>query len=233
MAHWFTRAGGRLDGHSDASGRPKGADQAGRAPDTAGDARPGGQGHQTRYVDLGPAADDAAAAGLLVVLPGRGYHPDKPLLSVATQLAVDRGWRVRQVWWSAPAEADAAWAGAELAAAIGDADVPVRLLAKSLASLAAPAAAQAAYPACWLTPLLEQAEVIDAIAANQAHQLLVGGTADGMWVSEIAETLVTSAPHTEMLELPGADHSLAVKGNKNATASAHAEFVRAFGGWLG
>ena len=41
------------------------------------------------------------------------------------------------------------------------------------------------------------------------------------------------AARAELLELPRADHSLNVRGNKNATASAHAEFIRAFGRWLG
>ena len=37
----------------------------------------------------------------------------------------------------------------------------------------------------------------------------------------------------EVLELPDANHSLVVKGRRNATASAHAAFVRALGRWLG
>ena len=186
----------------------------------------------TRYVDLGPSRDET---GLLVVLPGRGYHPDKPLLAIATQLAVDLGWRVRQVWWQAPESADVDWAGAELAAAVVDYDDggPVRLLAKSLASLAAPAAAQAAYPSCWLTPLLGRADMVEGIGANPAAQLLVGGTADDLWDTAVAATLGTRAARAELLELPRADHSLNVRGNKNATASAHAEFIRASGRWLG
>jgi hypothetical protein len=181
----------------------------------------------TRHVDLGPSRDET---GLLVVLPGRDYHPDKPLLAVATQLAVDLGWRVRQVWWQAPDDVDADWAGAELVDAVGDYDDgPVRLLAKSLASLAAPAAAQAAYPSCWLTPLLDRDDVVGGIRANRASQLLAGGTADDLWDSAVAASLTDRA---EVLELPGANHSLEVKGNRNATASAHAEFIRAFGRWL-
>jgi hypothetical protein len=189
--------------------------------------------HATRYVDLGPERDETEtepATGLLVVLPGRGYHPDKPLLKVATQLAVDLGWRVRQVWWRAPDEVSADWAGAELDAAVGEHDGPVRLLAKSLASLAAPRAARAAYPSCWLTPLLGRADVVEGIAANPAAQLLVGGTADDLWDTAVAERL--RGRRTEVVELPGADHALNLTGNKNATASAHAEFIRAFGRWL-
>lgn len=178
----------------------------------------------SRYVDLGPSRDEA---GLLVVLPGRGYHPDKPLLAVAAEAAVDLRWRVRQVWWEAPEDASPAWAEAELAAAVQAYDGPVRVLAKSIGSFAAPAAATSSYPACWLTPLLGQPAVVDGIRANPAPQVVVGGAADRLWDSVVAATLPG-----ELLELPDADHSLVVKGRRNATASAHAAFVRALAGWL-
>jgi hypothetical protein len=181
----------------------------------------------SRHVDLGPTRDEA---GLLVVLPGRGYHPDRPLLAVASQVAVDLGWLVRQVWWRAPRDVSPQWAGEEMAAAVAGYDGPVRVLAKSLASLAAPSAASSSYLCCWLTPLLGEAAVVEGIRANPAAQLLVGGTADSLWDSAVAHQL--AGERTEVLELPGADHSLEVKGRGNATASAHAEFVRAFGRWL-
>lgn len=179
----------------------------------------------SRYVDLGPSRDET---GLLVVLPGRGYHPDKPLLAVAAQVAVDLRWRVRQVWWEAPDDASPAWAERELAAAVQEYDGPIRVLAKSIGSFAAPAVAASSYPACWLTPLLGQPAIVDGIRANPAAQLVVGGTADSLWDSAVAATLPG-----EVLELPGANHSLVVKGRRNATASAHAEFVRALTRWLG
>lgn len=179
----------------------------------------------SEYVDLGPSRDET---GLLVVLPGRGYHPDKPLLAVATQVAVDLGWRVRQVWWKAPDEVSPAWAERELATAVQEYDGPIRVLAKSIGSFVAPAVAASLYPACWLTPLLGQPTVVAGIGANPAAQLVVGGTADSLWDSAVAGTLPG-----EVLELPDANHSLVVKGRRNATASAHAEFVRALTRWLG
>lgn len=228
MRRWFRRAGGRSDGHSSASEPARDEARAGRSAADPGDARSPDRGSPTRYVDLGPAADDPAAKGLLVVLPGRGYHPDKPLLAVATQVAVDRGWRVRQVWWHASDDADEAWAGAELRSAAQGSEGAVRVLGKSLGSRAAPAAAVASYPSCWLTPLLQLPPVVEGIRANPASQLLVGGSADEAWNRTIADELPG-----EVVELPGADHSLNVRGDKNATATAHAEFVRAFGAWLG
>jgi len=186
----------------------------------------------TRYVDLGPEAADAR--GLLVVVPGQGYHPDKPLLSVAAAAAVDAGWRVRQIWWRPPASVTAAWAGEELSSAVADAEVgelPIRVLAKSLGSLTAPVAAAEAYPSCWLTPLLRRPDVVEGIRANPASQLLVGGTADEHWDSALARALPG-----EVVGLPRADHSLTVTGGwraRQATAGAHAAFIRAFTAWLG
>ena len=52
-----------------------------------------------RYVDL-PA--DGTPVGLCVVLPGRAYTPDGPLLFFAAQVALAHGWDVRQVWWDVP-----------------------------------------------------------------------------------------------------------------------------------
>ena len=40
--------------------------------------------------------------GRCLVLPGRQYTPDGPLLFFAAQAALMRGWDVRQVWWEAP-----------------------------------------------------------------------------------------------------------------------------------
>ncbi len=53
----------------------------------------------SRYVDY-PA--DGTSVGRCVVLPGRQYTADGPLLFFATQTALARDWDVRQVWWEAP-----------------------------------------------------------------------------------------------------------------------------------
>ena len=60
--------------------------------------------------------------GRCLVLPGRQYTPDGPLLFFAAQAALMRGWDVRQVWWEAPergGDADEiAWVGDQLDAAL-------------------------------------------------------------------------------------------------------------------
>jgi hypothetical protein len=61
----------------------------------------------TRYVDL-PV--EGTSVGRCVVLPGTRYTPDGPVLFFAAQVALGRGWEVRQVWWDVPELGlDAAW----------------------------------------------------------------------------------------------------------------------------
>ena len=143
-----------------------------------------------------------------VVLPGSGYSPAHPLLYYAGAILAHQGWSVQEVWWQTPefASADAAaqWVHQHAAAAL-DAEHATRLMliGKSLGSLAAPVAAERELPAVWLTPLLTNSAVVDALAATRAPTLLIGGAADRLWDSAAAAGL----PHPS-LEIPGADHSL-------------------------
>lgn len=106
----------------------------------------------TRYVDH---AADGNRVGRCIVLPGRRYTPDGPMLFFAAQVALMRGWDVRQVWWEVPqfdsAVDEGAWVGAQLEAAVDGDPGHVLVVAKSLGTLAAPAAASRGYDAAWLT----------------------------------------------------------------------------------
>jgi hypothetical protein len=125
--------------------------------------------------------------GLGVVLPGRGYPPAAPGLAYAGYVLRAAGWRVRDVWWDPPAndslslEGEVEWVGDQLASATLGFAGPVLVVGKSLGTYGARLAAERAYPAIWLTPVLTLVEVVDAIRANPARQLLVGGTADRLW----------------------------------------------------
>ena len=100
------------------------------------------------------------------------------------------------------------------------------LLAKSLGTYAAPLAAERGLAAVWLTPLLQVACCADAIAANPAPQLLVGGTADDIaWEPDVARHL--AARGCDLLEVPGADHALMVPGDVVRGVEAHVEVIRA------
>ena len=122
--------------------------------------------------------------GTGVVLPGRGYPPAAPGCAYAGYVLRAAGWRVRDVWWDPPANAslsiddEVAWVGDQLASATAGVAGPVLVVGKSLGTYGARLAAERSYPAIWLTPVLTEPALVDAIRANPARQLLVGGTDD-------------------------------------------------------
>ncbi|MEV6602446.1 hypothetical protein AB0M36_37195 [Actinoplanes sp. NPDC051346] len=63
-------------------------------------------------------------------------------------------------------------------------------------------------PVIWLTPVLTDGSVVEAITANPAPQLLVGGTGARFGVPRAA-----LATGRQVLEIPEADHSLRVPGS--------------------
>jgi hypothetical protein len=161
----------------------------------------------------------APGAPVATLLPGRGYGPQAPLLYYARLVLRSRGWAVRTVHWERvpgldPADhaAVAALAAELLATADPERDVVV---AKSLGSLALPAAAERGVPGIWLTPLLGIEGVRRAAARAGAAALLVGGTADPYWDGAAA-----AATGAAVFEVPGADHSLERPGDLDGTLAA-------------
>jgi predicted alpha/beta-hydrolase family hydrolase len=160
-----------------------------------------------------PAGDPVGTA---LLVPGRGYPPQAPLLFFTGIALLQHGWRVEHHWWDPPAhesdERTAAWVRGEVDGAL-PADRRTLLVGKSLGTWAAPLAAERQLPAIWLTPILGVPVVAEAIATNPAPQLLVGGTADE-------------------LEIPDADHVLMRPADVVAGAAAHVDVARAVDGWL-
>lgn len=152
------------------------------------------------------------ASPVALVLPGRRYTPDHPLLWFAAAVARDLGWQVESVSWGSVAVTD------DDVLAIGRAAIE-RLpqgsvvIAKSLGTVLIPDAAAAGVPGIWLTPLFDRAALHDAVAST-TPMLLVGGLADESWDSAAAH-----ASGHEVVELPGGDHLLEVEGD--AVASTH------------
>jgi hypothetical protein len=172
--------------------------------------------------------------GTAVVVPGRGYPPVAPLTFFAGFALLQHGWSVRQVWWDPPAhesdEQTAAWVRSQVEPAL-PAGGRVLLVAKSLGTYAAPLAAERGYQAVWLTPVLQVPLLVEAIAANPARQLLVGGTADDIaWDREIARDL--AARGCDVLEVPGADHAMMAPGDVVRGVEAHVEVIRALDSFL-
>lgn len=181
----------------------------------------------TRYVDL---AADGTPVGRCIVLPGSKYTPDGPMLFFAAQVALMRGWDVRQVWWEVPrfgSDAEqVAWVGSELDAAVDGYAGRVMVVAKSLGTLAAPVAAARGYDAAWLTPLLTESDVAEPLLSYPAAQFVVIGSSDPCLRHDVLDALPG-----ERLVVPG-DHILRVPGDPAAMVASHDRFLRSFDAWL-
>jgi hypothetical protein len=171
-------------------------------------------------------------SGLVVLLPGGGYTCEMPLLWFAGQVAAHHGWRVRAVAWEPTDAWRDAEVGRELEAAIGGHAGPVRVIAKSLGTFAAPFACDHGIDAIWLTPLLQIRAITDAMAHHPGRQLLIGGTGDvGRWDSRVAASLAAEDGGAELLEIAGADHSLLVE-EPVRSAEIQVDVVRAIDRWF-
>ena len=141
------------------------------------------------------------------MLPGGGYTVDHPALFWACQVLVQVGWEVTTMRWDAGGITDAECRsfverGAQLLdAEAGDGQTLV--LAKSLGSYAAAWASDRGYPAIWLTPVMTDPFVADALSHYAAPSLLIGGTTDRLWANPSGRP-----SHQTVLELAEVDHAL-------------------------
>lgn len=158
-----------------------------------------------------PTRFDGAPDRVAVVVPGVGYSPARPLLHFARGALLQHGWTVQELWWQIPdgfsqftPDDRIAWVERQVTQAIDAEAGACRLLVgKSLGSLACGIAAERDIAAAWLTPLLTIDRVARALQRAQAPTLLIGGSADKLWDSRIAESL-----RHDVLEVPSADHAL-------------------------
>ena len=152
-----------------------------------------------------------------LLIPGRGYTAQAPLLAYTTELLTRAGFEVRAISWQPPAGLSLEESGDWVRDRVGPLiDGHTRLLVgKSLGSLAAPLAAEHDLPAIWLTPLLAHPDVDDALDRATTRFLLVGGTADPSWDGPAARRLTS-----DVVEIEDADHSLMVPGPLARSADA-------------
>jgi hypothetical protein len=150
-----------------------------------------------------------------VVLPGVRYFSQAPLLWFAREAAQARGWSVVEVDERAPAgEEPFGWMREQAKRALDAADAGLTVaVGKSLGSIAATLVTG---PAVWLTPLLTEPEIVEALGATDAPTLLVGSRADPTW----GDGTVPDNPALEVLELDGLDHSLQLSGDPLASLDA-------------
>jgi hypothetical protein len=185
-----------------------------------------------RPIDLGPGEallHEGDAGRCAVVLPGIAYFSQAPLLWFAREAAQARGWSVLELTERAPREENPfAWMRERAARALAAAEAEtVAVIGKSLASVAAPLVSERRLPAVWLTPLLNRAEVIEALEAASAPTLLVGSPADPTW----GHGRVPGGP--EVLELQDLDHSLQIEGDPVASLHVLRAVTDRIGGFLG
>lgn len=151
-----------------------------------------------------------------VLVPGRGYDTRGPLFAYVGEALRRLGFDVHEVTWQPPRDLGvdraAGWVAEQVRPVLADGDL---LVGKSLGSLAAPLAADLGLRSVWLTPLLNNPDVVEALGRAGAPCLLVGGTADPSWDGEVARRL---SPH--VLEVPEADHSMLVPGPLARSAEA-------------
>jgi predicted alpha/beta-hydrolase family hydrolase len=104
----------------------------------------------------------------------------------------------------------------------------VVVIGKSLASLLAAEISDRNLPAAWLTPPLTEPAMIQALTRVRSPALLLGGTADPMWQSDV----IPDNPALHVVELPGVDHALQVAGDPYASLDALRQMTEALTAWL-
>ncbi len=145
-----------------------------------------------------------------VLLPGKVYPITAPVLWFASEALHAAGWSVLGIddayvegdmlgWVN-----DRVWAALEWA---GDARAMV--VAKSMSTTAASIAAERNLPGVWLTPLLMDPSVFEAMKSIEARGLAVGSPNDPTWSQQLSMQL----RRMEVLQLAGANHALQVPGN--------------------
>jgi hypothetical protein len=177
-------------------------------------------------IDLGPCRairHDGDPRRCALLLPGQFYPTRAPALWFAREAVMSRGWSALEVLGE-PGEHDdpLGWERecAERALEASGAERPL-VIGKSLATLLAQEIAERDLPAIWLTPLLNEADVIDGLVKARRPTLLAGGDADPTWLMD----RVPDNPAIEVLELPGVDHAVQVPGNAVASVDALARLI--------
>ncbi|WP_353810410.1 hypothetical protein [Agromyces sp. SYSU T00194] len=160
-----------------------------------------------------------------LVLPGRGYSAQAPLLYWTSSALAGAGWRTYAVEWH-PTTDDLAQHGprAFVEAAVATArtripEPPSLIVGKSLGAYALPSTLEAGLAGVWLTPILKNDEVAGALRDAPDTHLAIGGTADAWWLPD--RVAGTSAA---LVSVEGADHSLEV-GDWRASVLRQAEVV--------
>jgi pimeloyl-ACP methyl ester carboxylesterase len=159
------------------------------------------------------ARAESADAPVAVLMPGANYSVQAPLLYWCATLLAQRGWHVQAVDWTVDDDARAhplpfvEQAVAE--AFVAGPPNPRRLVvAKSFGTWALPWARREGIPGVWLTPLLTEQPVSEALRAATSADLAIGGEADAFWLPDRA-----GPTDARLISVPGAGHALTLPGD--------------------
>jgi hypothetical protein len=166
-----------------------------------------------------------------LILPGRAYTAQGPLLWYPSRLLESRDWTVTTVDWGQAPESPAQ--AREVYSEVLRSDVTAHpysshlVIAKSLGTVALPVAVVLGVPGVWATPLLSRAHgdlsvrAAAGVAVGSPPALFAGGTADQLWDrSAIARS-------ARVFEVEDANHSLEVPDDWRASVVVLSQYLEA------
>lgn len=195
---------------------------------------------------------------LAIILPGLSYSGDMPLLYYTRLLLLQRGADVLQLdtsyaspnFQKATRQEQAMWLGADATAAVKAgraaqpdhaASMPQRLIlaGKSIGTVALAYLVSSSEPdatTVWLTPLLRQPLIVQAVLQCNGPTMCIAGTGDATFEAAALESI--QAAGAEVMIIEGANHSLEIPGdifqslkNLNTVVQGLAGFLDRQGGW--
>jgi hypothetical protein len=155
---------------------------------------------------------DTIGSHVALVLPGAGYTAQAPLLYWTSYALTNAGWDVWGIDWHADIDeavrrdmqgfVESALAQAE-SVLPGTAEL---VIAKSFGTFGLPYLVDREVRAAWLTPILTDPIVAEALASvSGGEHLGIGGTADPSWRPDLV-----GSTRARLVTVPDADHSLEV-----------------------
>ncbi len=171
--------------------------------------------------------------GRALVLPGGWYTVDAPILYWACQVAAHAGWQVSTLRWRLDdlARRDPvrfAEQGADLIDSTAPPAPATVVIAKSFSTRTVSWANASGYAGVWLTPLLTEQSVRDALTVPGPPALSIGGTDDPVW-----DRAAAARVRGTVVQIDGADHALHLGSEWRSSLAALGQTLAAIESFLG